>query len=64
MSNPALIEGIRQGLVALNSPSRVAGVVFWSVVLWLVNALSFYVGFAAFGIDVPDRDNYRHLYGD
>ncbi len=47
-----LIEGVRQGLVALNSPSRVAGVVFWSVVLWLVNALSFYVGFAAFGIDV------------
>jgi uncharacterized protein (TIRG00374 family) len=47
-----LIEGIRHGLAALNSPSRVAGVVFWSVVLWLVNALSFYVGFAAFGIEV------------
>jgi len=47
-----LIEGIRQGLGALNSPSRIVGVVFWSVVLWLVNALSFYIGFAAFGIQV------------
>ncbi len=47
-----LIEGIRQGLAALNSPSRVAGVVLWSLVLWLVNALSFYVGFAAFDIQV------------
>jgi len=47
-----LIEGIRLGLLALNSTSRVAGVVFWSFVLWLVNALSFYVGFAAFGIEV------------
>jgi uncharacterized membrane protein YbhN (UPF0104 family) len=27
-------------------------VVFWSLVLWLVNALAFYVGFAAFDIPV------------
>jgi len=27
-------------------------VVLWSVVLWLVNALSFYIAFAAFGIQV------------
>jgi uncharacterized protein (TIRG00374 family) len=47
-----LIEGIRQGLAALNSPSRIGGVVLWSLVLWLVNALSFYVGFAAFDINV------------
>jgi glycosyltransferase 2 family protein len=47
-----LIEGIRHGLVALNSPTRIGGVVFWSFVLWLVNALSFYVGFAAFDINV------------
>jgi len=26
--------------------------VLWSVVLWLVNALSFYIAFAAFGIQV------------
>jgi uncharacterized protein (TIRG00374 family) len=47
-----LIEGIRQGLAALNSPSRVGGVVAWSLVLWLLNALSFYVAFAAFEIPV------------
>lgn len=48
----SLIEGVRHGLTVLNSPARVAGVAAWSVALWLVNALSFYVGFAAFDIRV------------
>ena len=47
-----LIEGVRQGLVVLRSPLRLAGVVLWSLALWLVNALAFYVGFGAFGIPV------------
>jgi uncharacterized protein (TIRG00374 family) len=47
-----LIEGVRRGLVVLRSPARLAGVVVWSLVLWLVNALAFYVGFSAFGIPV------------
>jgi glycosyltransferase 2 family protein len=47
-----LIEGIRQGLGALGSPARLAGAVFWSIALWLLNALSFYIAFAAFGIQV------------
>lgn len=47
-----LIEGIRQGLTVLRSPSRLVRVVFWSLVVWLVNALAFYVGFAAFDIPV------------
>lgn len=47
-----LIEGIRQGLAVLRSPARLAGVIFWSLVLWLVNALAFYVGFQAFDIPV------------
>jgi uncharacterized protein (TIRG00374 family) len=47
-----LIEGVRQGLAALNSPARIGGVVGWSLVLWLVNASSFFVGFAAFDIPV------------
>ncbi len=47
-----LIEGVRQGLVVLRSPGRLVGVVLWSLVLWLVNALAFYVGFAAFDIPV------------
>ena len=48
-----LIEGIRQGLGVLRTPRRLAGVMFWSLVLWLVNALAFYVGYTAFGIPPP-----------
>jgi glycosyltransferase 2 family protein len=48
----SVIEGVRQGLLVLRTPGRLAGVVFWSVVLWLVNASAFYVGFAAFDIPV------------
>src|SRR6185503_9723880 len=48
----SLIEGVRQGLLVLRTPSRLGGVVFWSLVLWLVNALGFYIGFAAFDIPV------------
>jgi uncharacterized protein (TIRG00374 family) len=47
-----LIEGIRQGLAVLQSPSRLIGVIVWSVVLWLVNALSFYLAFVAFDLPV------------
>jgi uncharacterized protein (TIRG00374 family) len=48
----ALIEGIRQGLAALDSPRRLAPVLLWSLVLWLVNAASFWICFAAFDIPV------------
>jgi uncharacterized protein (TIRG00374 family) len=48
----SLLEGVRQGLVVLRRPARLAGVVFWSLVVWLVNALAFYVAFAAFDIPV------------
>ncbi|HMU60553.1 MAG TPA: lysylphosphatidylglycerol synthase transmembrane domain-containing protein [Gemmatimonadales bacterium] len=47
-----VIEGIRQGLAVLQSPTRLAGVILWSVVLWLVNALSFYLAFLAFDLPV------------
>jgi uncharacterized protein (TIRG00374 family) len=48
----SLIEGIRQGLVVLRDPGRLVGVLVWSLVLWLVNALAFYVGFLSFDIPV------------
>jgi glycosyltransferase 2 family protein len=48
----SLIEGVRLGLVVLRTPGRLVGVVFWSLILWLVNALAFYVGFSAFDIPV------------
>jgi glycosyltransferase 2 family protein len=47
-----LIEGIRQGLSVLRSPARFAGVVSWSLILWIVNALSFYLAFQAFALPV------------
>ncbi len=47
-----LVEGVRHGLAVLRSPGRLAGVIFWSMVIWLVNAAAFYLGFAAFGIPV------------
>jgi hypothetical protein len=46
------IEGIRQGLSALRSPGRLAGVILWSLGLWTMNAASFWIAFAAFGIPV------------
>jgi uncharacterized protein (TIRG00374 family) len=48
----ALIEGIRHGLAVLRSPLLLGGVIFWSLVLWVVNAWAFHIGFAAFGIPV------------
>jgi uncharacterized protein (TIRG00374 family) len=47
-----LVEGVAQGMSALQSPSRVAAVIAWSLIIWLVNAASFYVMFGAFGIGV------------
>jgi conserved hypothetical protein len=48
----SLIEGLRQGLSALRSPALLAGTILWSIVIWLVNALAFYVAFKAFDIPV------------
>jgi uncharacterized protein (TIRG00374 family) len=47
-----LIEGIRHGLAVLRSPARLAGVILWSLALWLLNGWAFYLGFAAFDIPV------------
>ena len=48
----SVVEGIRQGLMVLRTPGRLIQVVIWSLVLWMVNALAFYVGFGAFDIPV------------
>jgi len=48
----SMIEGIRHGLTVLRSPALLAGTIVWSVALWLVNALAFYVAFRAFDIRV------------
>jgi uncharacterized protein (TIRG00374 family) len=48
----AIAGGVSDGLSMLRSPARIAAVVAWSVTLWLVNALSFWVMFGAFDIEV------------
>lgn len=47
-----LIEGVRHGLASLRSPGLLAGVVFWSLAHWLLNAAALWVSFFAFGIPV------------
>ena len=48
-----LADGMVAGLAVLTSPARFLAVVLWSLVLWLVNALSFAACFRAFGLAVP-----------
>ncbi|NIP79623.1 MAG: hypothetical protein GWM90_10570, partial [Gemmatimonadetes bacterium] len=48
-----LLEAFLQGLGALRDPRLVLQVVAWSIGIWSVNALSFWIGFEAFGLDVP-----------
>ena len=47
-----IVEGIRQGLGSLSSPSRIIGAVAWSFAVWLTSCASFYVAFSAFDIRV------------
>ena len=48
-----LAEGVIAGLAVLKNPERFARVIAWSLVLWVVNGLSFAVCFRAFGLPVP-----------
>jgi uncharacterized protein (TIRG00374 family) len=45
-----LLEGLLEGLSALRAPRRLAVVLVWSLVLWVTNALSFWLAFRAFGL--------------
>ena len=48
-----LAENAVAALAALRSPARLAQVLAWSLVLWLVNAASFAACFRAFSLPVP-----------
>jgi glycosyltransferase 2 family protein len=48
-----MLTSFISGLGALRSPRRFALVFFWTVIHWLVSALSFYIGFKAVGITAP-----------
>ncbi len=45
------LAGMVDGLSALGTPGRFAAVLFWSVAVWAVGGLAFWLGFQAFGID-------------
>jgi glycosyltransferase 2 family protein len=47
------LEAFLRGLAVLRSPKLFAITTFQSLALWLFNAVGFYLGFKAFGIDVP-----------
>lgn len=49
----AAVLAFAGGLSVLRSPARFAAVLGWTVLHWLCNALAFWVGFIAVGIDVP-----------
>ena len=47
------LEAFLAGLSALRSPAMVALIFFQTMVIWVINGVSFYVAFIAFDIDVP-----------
>ena len=49
----AAVEGLVSGLDVLRSPRRFAAAAFWSLVVWLTGAASFWLAMSAFGLDVP-----------
>ncbi|HWV56695.1 MAG TPA: lysylphosphatidylglycerol synthase transmembrane domain-containing protein [Longimicrobiales bacterium] len=48
-----VLEAFLSGVVAIRHPGLVVRAALWSVVLWLLGALSFWLGFLAFDIHVP-----------
>lgn len=48
-----IIHAFSEGLGVLRSPRRFVAVFLWALAHWLVNALAFWIGFKAVGIDVP-----------
>jgi hypothetical protein len=45
-----LLESFASGLGVLRDPGRFVIVLFWTVVQWMVNGLSFWIGFKAVGV--------------
>jgi uncharacterized protein (TIRG00374 family) len=48
-----LLVSLARGLSVLRSPGRFAVVLWWTLAHWLLNALAFWVGFRAAGMDLP-----------
>ncbi len=48
-----LLEGFAGGVGVLKNPKLALEVLWWAVLHWICNALAFYLGFLAIGIDAP-----------
>lgn len=48
-----MLRSFAEGLSVLRHPGRFAAVFLWALALWLVNALSFWIMFVAFDMDLP-----------
>ena len=49
----ALFQGIVAGLASMRGWRHIVPALLWSFVVWVLQSLSFWIGFAAFGIDLP-----------
>ncbi len=49
----ALVHAVAAGLTVIREPARFLAAFTWAMVHWLVNALAFWFGFRAVGIDAP-----------
>jgi len=49
----AMLRSFAEGLSVLRHPGRFLVVFAWALLLWLVQALAFWIGFRSFGIHVP-----------
>lgn len=48
-----LLDAVLAGLDVLKSPARLGLALFWSVVVWVTMAASFWLGFVAFQVEAP-----------
>ncbi len=48
-----IFQGIVAGLASMRGWRHIVPALLWSFVVWIIQSLSFWIGFAAFGIDLP-----------
>jgi uncharacterized membrane protein YbhN (UPF0104 family) len=49
----ALVESVAAGVAVLRSPALVREVAWWTLLHWITNAVAFWLGFRALGLDAP-----------
>jgi uncharacterized protein (TIRG00374 family) len=47
------LEGILNSLDVMRHPRMIGAAIGWTIIMWVLGALSFYFGFVAFGLAVP-----------